>query len=81
MHDVVPVEYGQETFYRSGSVARPGLNVFPQDAPSVLNGAHQRILVGIIHDGTQLHETGIQDWGGIFVPLGAAVLCLGDHRD
>jgi hypothetical protein len=29
MHDVVPVEYGQEMFHRSGSVARPGLNMFP----------------------------------------------------
>jgi hypothetical protein len=50
MHDVFPVEYGQETFYRSGSVARPGLNVFPKDAPSVLKGSQNRLLVGTIHD-------------------------------
>jgi hypothetical protein len=50
MHDVFPVEYGQETFYRSGSVARPGLNVFPKDAPSVLKGSQDRLLVGTIHD-------------------------------
>jgi hypothetical protein len=50
MHDVVPVEYGQETFYRSGSVARPGLNVFPKDAPGVLDGAQDSLLVWIIHD-------------------------------
>ena len=49
-HDVVPVKYGQETFYRSGSVARPGLNVFPKDAPSVLKGSQNRLLVGTIHD-------------------------------
>jgi hypothetical protein len=40
MHDVVPVEYGQEMFHRSGSVARPGLNIFPKDASSVLNGTN-----------------------------------------
>jgi hypothetical protein len=39
-HDVVPVEYGQEMFHRSGSVARPALNIFPQDASSVLNGTN-----------------------------------------
>ena len=44
MHDVLPVEYGQETFYRSGSVARPGLNVFPKDAPGVLDGAQEQSL-------------------------------------
>jgi len=40
VHDVVPVEYGQEIFHRSGSVARSGLNIFPQDASSVLNGTN-----------------------------------------
>ena len=50
MHDIVPVEYRQETFYRSGSVARPGFNVFPKDAPSVLKGSQNRLLVGTIHD-------------------------------
>jgi hypothetical protein len=40
MHDVVPVEYGQETFRRSVSVALPGLNIFPQDASSVLKGTN-----------------------------------------
>jgi hypothetical protein len=40
MHDVVPVEYGQEMFHRSGSVARPGFNIFPKDASSVLNGTN-----------------------------------------
>jgi hypothetical protein len=50
VHDVVPVEYGLEMFHRSGSVARPGLNIFTQDASSVLNGTQERILVGPIHD-------------------------------
>jgi hypothetical protein len=35
---------------RSGSVARPGLNVFPKDAPSVLKRSQNRLLVGTIHD-------------------------------
>jgi hypothetical protein len=54
MHDVLPVEYGQKTFYRSGSVARPGLNIFPQDASSVFKGSQNRLLVWIIHDTAQL---------------------------
>jgi hypothetical protein len=29
MHDVVPIEDGQQTFHRSNRVARPRLNVFP----------------------------------------------------
>jgi hypothetical protein len=62
VHDVVPVEYGQEKFHRSGSVARPWLNIFPQDASSVLNGTNERILVGIIHGGTQFHRAGIKRW-------------------
>jgi hypothetical protein len=39
VHDVVPVEYGQEMFNGSGDVARP-FNIFPQDASSVLNGTN-----------------------------------------
>jgi hypothetical protein len=38
-------------------VSRARLNVFPQNAPSVLDGRNDRILVWIIHDGgTQLHS-------------------------
>src|ERR1700722_6771879 len=40
VHDVVPVEYGQEMFHRSGSVARPALKIFPKDVSSVLNGTN-----------------------------------------
>jgi hypothetical protein len=40
MHHVVPVEYGQEPLHHSGRVALPGLNVFPQNSPSVLNGTN-----------------------------------------
>jgi hypothetical protein len=40
MHDVVPIEYGQEMFHRSGSVTRSWLNIFPQDASCVLNGTN-----------------------------------------
>ena len=53
VHDVVPVEYGQEMFHRSGSVARPGINIFPQDAPGILNSTNDRVLVGTIHDTAQ----------------------------
>jgi hypothetical protein len=49
------VEYGQESSTVRVSSRGPGLNVFPQDAPSVLNGANKCILVGIIHGGTQFH--------------------------
>jgi hypothetical protein len=76
MHNVAPIEHGKQTFHRSLRVPA----VFSQDAPSVLNGADDGILVGIVHDGTQLHESGNQDWRQIFVPFGAAVLCLGDYR-
>jgi hypothetical protein len=40
VHDLVPVEYGKETFHRSGRVARPGLNIFPKDASRVLEGTN-----------------------------------------
>jgi len=52
MYNVAPVEHGKQTFHRSLRVPA----VFPQDAPSVLDGANDGILVGIVHDGTQLHE-------------------------
>jgi hypothetical protein len=49
MNDVVPIKHGQQTFRRSRRVARSGLDVFPEDAPSVLDCAQERVLVGIIH--------------------------------
>jgi hypothetical protein len=46
--------------------------VFPQDAPSVINGAHDGILIGIIHNGPRkFNRIAIQDWGGILVPRSA----------
>jgi hypothetical protein len=48
MYKVAPVEHGKQTFHRSLRVPA----VFPQDAPSVLNGANDGILIGTIHDGT-----------------------------
>jgi hypothetical protein len=65
VYNVAPIEHGKQTFHRSLRVPA----VFPQDVPGVLNGANDGILVGIVHDGTQLHEIGIQDGGRIFVPL------------
>jgi hypothetical protein len=52
MYNVAPIEHGKQTFHRLLRVP----SVFPQDAPRVLNGANDGILVGIVHDGTQLHE-------------------------
>jgi hypothetical protein len=46
VHNVAPIEHGKQTFHRSLCVPA----VFPQDAPGVLNGADQSILVWIIHD-------------------------------
>ncbi len=51
MDDFGLIEYGQQTFHGSLRVAWSRFNVFPQDAPSVLNGAQERVLVGIIHSG------------------------------
>jgi hypothetical protein len=39
-HDLVPVQYGKETFRRSGRVARAGLNIFPKDASRVFKGTN-----------------------------------------
>ena len=36
----------------------------PQDAPGVLNGTHQRILIRIIHDSTELYRMAIQSREG-----------------
>jgi hypothetical protein len=58
MNDVVPIEYRQQPLHRPRGVTRSQLNVFAQDAPSVLNGANERILIGSIHRGTQLEKTG-----------------------
>jgi hypothetical protein len=59
VNDVILVEYRSQTFHGSRRVALSPLNVFPEDAPGVLDGAQERLLVGIIHNRTQLHEAGI----------------------
>jgi hypothetical protein len=40
MNEVVPIEYRQQPLHRPPGVTRSWLNVFAQDAPSVLNGAN-----------------------------------------
>jgi len=78
VHNVAPIEHGKQTFHRSRRVPA----IFPQDAPSVLNGANDGILVGIIHDGTptpRKRESSLE--ANFRSRLAAAVLCLGDHRD
>src|SRR5260221_14295637 len=74
MHDIVLVEYRYQTLHGSGRVGLPRLNVFPKDAPGVLDSAQDRLLVGIIHYTEQLHRTGIQDPKGSLVPSRSVAL-------
>jgi hypothetical protein len=76
-NDLVPIEHSLQTFHRSLRVPA----VFPQDAPGVLNGADERILVWIVHNGTQLYEIRIKIGEEFSFPFGAAVLCLGGYHD
>src|SRR5947207_12820423 len=62
VHNVAPIEHGKQTFHRSLRVPA----VFPQDAPGVLNGANDRILVGIVHDGTPTPRNQDSRWGENF---------------
>ncbi len=62
MNDVAPIEHGKQTFHRSLRIPA----VFPQDAPSVLNGANDGILVGIVHDGTPTPRNQDSRWGENF---------------
>jgi hypothetical protein len=39
VYDVVPVRHGQQALHGSRCGALPGLDVFTEDAPGVLNGA------------------------------------------
>jgi uncharacterized protein YjlB len=45
VHDVIPVEYGEEVSHRFRRVALARFDVLPKDAPGVLNGTQQRLLV------------------------------------
>jgi len=65
MYNVAPIEHGKQTFHRSLRVPA----VFPQDAPGVLNGANDGILVGIVHDRYATPRKRNQDWRQIFVPV------------
>src|SRR6266576_4695463 len=65
VHNVAPIEHGKQTFHRSLRVPA----VFPQDAPGVLNGANDGIVVGIVNDGTPTPRNQDSRWGRIFVPL------------
>jgi hypothetical protein len=55
VHDVAPIEHGKEALNGLRRVALAGLDVFPEDAPGVLNSAQQRFLIGITHLTKQLH--------------------------
>src|SRR6266403_3918248 len=52
MNDVAPIEHGKQTFHRSLRVPA----VFPQDAPGVLNGANDGIVVEINGTPTQRNQ-------------------------
>jgi len=62
VHNVAPIEHGKQTFHRSLRVPA----VFPQDAPGVLNGANDGIVVGIVHDGTPTLRNRDSRWGENF---------------
>jgi hypothetical protein len=64
MYHVVPIEHSQQAFHRPRRVALSRLNIFAKDAPSVLKGTHERIMVGTIHNRTQLllSKPRIQNW-------------------
>jgi hypothetical protein len=68
MHHVILVEYDESALHGSCCVALSRLDVFPEDTPSVLDGAQKRILVGIIHDDA-IPQAGIQVDTGRFVPI------------
>jgi hypothetical protein len=63
VHYLGLIENGKQTFHRSLRVP----TVFSQDAPSVLNGSNERILVGIVHD-SHSPPLRIQERPGRFVP-------------
>jgi len=60
VQDLIPIEYRQQTCHRSRRVTRPRLNVFPKDASGILDGAQNRVLVGIIHSARNSTEPGLQ---------------------
>src|SRR6476620_1138849 len=49
MSEVGLVEHGQQALYGSLCVTGAGLDVFPQDAPSVIRGPQEDVLVRTIH--------------------------------
>jgi hypothetical protein len=53
MNDIVPIQYSQQALHRSRRIPRSGLNVFPEDAPCVLDSPNDCVLVGVIHDAPQ----------------------------
>ena len=46
-YDVVLVEHRYQTLHGSRRVRLPRLKVFPKDAPGVLNGTNEHVLVRI----------------------------------
>src|SRR5258706_12322078 len=61
MDDFGLIEYGYQTLHRSRRVPRSRLYIFPENAPGVLNGPYQNLLVGIIHSGNP-RVTEVRNW-------------------
>jgi hypothetical protein len=68
-NDLVPIEHSLQTFHRSLRVPA----VFPQDASGVLNGANERILVGVIHNGSRKLDRNQDSSSGRWIRSGGAL--------
>jgi hypothetical protein len=76
--NVIPIKHSLQTFHRSLRVPA----VFSEDAPGVLNGTNDGILVGVIHNGSRNStKPRFKIEEEFSFPFGAAVLCLGGYRD
>jgi len=58
MQDVFAIEDGQQALDRSVWIALARFDVFPKDAPSILDGAQQRLLVGGTHESNSAGQEG-----------------------
>jgi hypothetical protein len=75
VHYLGTIEHGKQAFHRSLRVAA----IFSQDAPSVLNGSNERILVGIVH-ASHSPPLRIQERPGRFVPAARCRMGPKVHR-
>jgi hypothetical protein len=50
VNDIISIEHSQQTLHRSRCIARTRLEVLAQNAPCVIKGANEGIMVGTIHE-------------------------------